>query len=112
MTQYPDYLGAAQKLLEQQGEINDLKRQVAELTQRLTDLDLSPGEHVIELRANGWTIQHPLVCRQQPGGLFTCPVNRAAEVNFTQDDLDPGKYAVTAIVDDEVAELVIGRKIE
>ena len=32
--------------------------------------------HQIELRIDGWTIQHPLSCRPN---LFECKVNRAAE---------------------------------
>jgi hypothetical protein len=33
--------------------------------------------HVIEVREDGWTIMHPLVCRPN---LFDCPVNRVAEL--------------------------------
>lgn len=39
------------------------------------------GPHVIELRADGWTIMHPLACRPH---LFDCPVNRAAERDLTE----------------------------
>jgi hypothetical protein len=35
-----------------------------------------PGEHIIDFRSGGWTIQHPLSCRPN---LFACKVNRAAE---------------------------------
>lgn len=33
-------------------------------------------KHLIEFRADGWTLQHPLSCRPN---LFACPANRAAE---------------------------------
>jgi hypothetical protein len=36
-------------------------------------------QHVIEFRADGWTIQHPLTCRADGRSLFDCEVNRAAE---------------------------------
>lgn len=36
-------------------------------------------KHVIEFRADGWTIQHPLACRADGRSLFDCEVNRAAE---------------------------------
>lgn len=36
-------------------------------------------QHVIEFRADGWTIQHPLACRSDGRSLFDCEVNRAAE---------------------------------
>jgi hypothetical protein len=35
--------------------------------------------HLIELRDDGWTIQHPLACRSGGRSLFDCEVNRAAE---------------------------------
>lgn len=38
---------------------------------------IDPDEpHVIEFRADGWTIQHPLRCRPD---LFGCEVNRVGE---------------------------------
>lgn len=37
--------------------------------------DEDSQRHVIELRDDGWTIQHPLACRPD---LFSCPHNRAA----------------------------------
>ena len=39
-------------------------------------LEAEPKEHIIDLRADGWTIKHPLACRSD---LFNCRVNRAAE---------------------------------
>lgn len=43
------------------------------------ELDDDP-RHVIELRADGWTIKHPLACRP---ALFDCPVSRAAGQDLT-----------------------------
>jgi len=41
--------------------------------------------HRIEFRADGWTIQHPLACRDD---MFGCPLNRAAEdLNGPPSDL-------------------------
>ncbi|MFI2650180.1 DUF6085 family protein [Micromonospora fulviviridis] len=53
----------------------------------------SSEQHVIEFRADGWTIQHPLSCRPN---LFDCPVNRAAERGMAGLDgppAPPGRYA-------------------
>lgn len=47
------------------------------------ELQESP-HHVIDFRAEGWTIKHPLACRPV---LFDCPVNRAAEQLDTAPDL-------------------------
>jgi hypothetical protein len=39
------------------------------------------SRHVVEFRAEGWTIMHPLSCRPN---LFACRVNRAAEQDLRQ----------------------------
>ncbi len=36
--------------------------------------------HLVELRDEGWTVQHPMSCRPN---LFACEVNRAAERGLT-----------------------------
>lgn len=55
----------------------------------LAALDDDP-EHIIDLRADGWTIKHPLACRPD---LFACPVNRAAERDLTEQPAMPaGQY--------------------
>ena len=48
---------------------------------------------IIEIRAAGWTIQHPLSCRPN---LFDCPVNRVGEADMASLDCPPappGRYA-------------------
>lgn len=49
----------------------------------------SSEPHVIEIRTDGWTIQHPLSCRPR---LFECPVNRAAEATLDGPPAPPGRY--------------------
>lgn len=49
----------------------------------------SSEQHVIEIRADGWTIQHPLSCRPR---LFECPVNRAAEATLDGPPAPAGRY--------------------
>jgi hypothetical protein len=65
--------------------------------------------HVIDLREDGWTIQHPLSCRAR-GELFSCPVNRLAG----QQLLDPldftGRFEVG--LNDDGDQLVIGDRVE
>lgn len=60
--------------------------------------------HVIELRGDGWTLQHPLTCRPN---LFACPVNRAAE-GQAHAQSGPGRYECWLDGD----ELIIGERIE
>ena len=63
----------------------EVKRLRAELeTYRRDD------RHIVDLRADGWTIQHPMACRPN---LFNCPVNQAASRDLTEPpSLDPGQY--------------------
>ncbi|MFI7072071.1 DUF6085 family protein [Micromonospora sediminicola] len=73
---------------------------------RLAPADDDP-RHIIELRADGWTLKHPLSCRL--GDLFGCRVNEAAE------ELDgppgaPGRYAVT--VDSIDGRLRVGDRVD
>lgn len=60
---------------------------------RVTDEDLAAAgldtAHIVNLRADGWTIQHPLTCRAD---LFGCPVNRAAERDLTEPPPQLGWY--------------------
>lgn len=61
-------------------------------------------EHVIQFRADGWTMRHPLACRPN---LFKCPLNKALE----KEDWGlerPGFYEVS--LGDEGP--VIGRRLE
>ena len=47
--------------------------------------------HIIEFRASGWTLKHPLSCRH--GDLWGCAVNRAAE-EMDGPPAELGRYAV------------------
>ncbi|MEU4592903.1 DUF6085 family protein [Micromonospora aurantiaca (nom. illeg.)] len=52
----------------------------------------SSETHVIEIRPDGWTIQHPLSCRPD---LFNCPVNRVGEAEMGSlncPPAPPGRY--------------------
>lgn len=58
--------------------------------------------HVVDLRTDGWTVQHPLACRPN---LFACPVNRAAERDLTERPSQaPGQY-VCALNADGLLEI-------
>jgi hypothetical protein len=46
-------------------------------------------QHVIEFRADGWTIQHPLACRPN---LFDCPFNRVAERDLEGPPAELGRF--------------------
>jgi hypothetical protein len=58
------------------------------LTRAFGDPDDGPT-HIIEFTETGWTIQHPIACRPT---LFTCPVNQAAQSNFTGPPPALGRY--------------------
>lgn len=45
--------------------------------------------HVVDLRDDGWTVQHPLTCGAD---LFGCPVNRAAERDLTGPPHEFGRF--------------------
>ncbi|MDG4796890.1 DUF6085 family protein [Micromonospora sp. WMMD1082] len=57
--------------------------------------------HLVELRAEGWTVQHPLSCRPN---LFACEVNRVAERGLTAVPDELGVFECRA----EDGVLVIG----
>ncbi|MFE6305012.1 hypothetical protein [Nocardiopsis sp. NPDC057823] len=49
-------------------------------------------QHIIDLREDGWTIQHEMACRPR---LFECAVNRAAERDLAAlaaTPRPPGRY--------------------
>jgi hypothetical protein len=45
--------------------------------------------HIIDLREDGWTIQHPLACRPN---LFACLVNKAAGEDLTGPPVEIGQF--------------------
>jgi hypothetical protein len=56
-------------------------------------IDTPTARHVIDFRADGWTVQHTLACRVR-GELFTCAVNRAAERLGGPPGEDLGRFPV------------------
>lgn len=67
----------------------EIARLTAEQAQLLVERDLADSpHHVIDFRANGWTVKHPLACRPS---LFDCPVNRAAE-QLDRAPVDLGRF--------------------
>ncbi|MFI5852287.1 DUF6085 family protein [Micromonospora chalcea] len=75
----------------------------------LASLDISP-RHIIDFRADGWTIQHPLACRPD---LFNCPVNRVAGLDLSQLDgppVPPGRYECSA--NDLGDRFLLGNRID
>ncbi|MEU4781050.1 DUF6085 family protein [Micromonospora sp. NPDC023633] len=73
---------------------------------RLAPADDDP-RHVIQFRADGWTIKHPLACRL--GDLFGCAVNQAAE-DLDGPPVPPGRYVVT--VDGIDGRLRVGESVD
>jgi hypothetical protein len=63
---------------------------------------MTSAEHVIEIRAKGFTIMHPLACRPN---LFDCPVNVASEEQLTEPPGQLGRF-VCSLTDD--GQFVIG----
>ena len=84
-----------QQLEEARSEVQRLRAVLAEDDPR----------HVVEFRATGWTISHPLSCKSRD--LFACPVNRAAERDLVEVpealgrcscDVRGGQFVVTDLV--------------
>lgn len=79
---------------------------------RVLGVDLVDAQHVIEFRADGWTIQHPLACRLN-GQLFDCPVNQVAGVDLRALDgppAPPGQYECD--INDLGDRLLIGDRVD
>ncbi len=74
------------------GEVSTI---VTAVLQALSDdgriIPANDPRHIIEFRATGWTLKHPLSCRH--GDLWGCAVNRAAE-EMDGPPAEPGRYAV------------------
>lgn len=66
-------------------------------------VDVAEG-HIIEVRAAGWTIMHPLACRPR---LFDCEVNRAAEEGLTEPPTALGRFRCDAAT----GRFVIGERV-
>lgn len=71
-------------------EVDDAEAVAADLIDSagLADL-LDEPRHIIDLRADGWTIKHPLSCRPN---LFDCPVNRAAGPHYPAPPPQLGRF--------------------
>jgi len=73
-------------------------------------LEADQPNHIIEVRADGWTIQHSMACRIR-GRLFDCEFNRAARLDT--DDLDGRKHGrYVCHVDDGVIEVDVDAEVE
>lgn len=85
-----------------------------EVTNRPPSSEEPPGEtnpeaeepHVIEIREDGWTIQHPLACRPN---LFDCPVNRAAGRELREPPGEFGRFEC-GLADD--GNFIIGSEVQ
>ncbi|WFF07226.1 DUF6085 family protein [Micromonospora sp. WMMD1076] len=70
----------------------------------------SSEKHIIEIRPDGWTIQHPLSCRPN---LFDCPVNRAGEAEMASlkcPPAPPGRYE--CFVNDLGDRFLLGDRVD
>lgn len=71
-----------------------------------TLIEKDDDRHLIEFRADGWTIKHPLLCRPD---LFACKVNRAAESALTAPPPNLGVFECTV---DEAGRFSIGNLVQ
>lgn len=62
---------------------------VEQLRATVQALGPDDGRHIIELRPDGFTIQHPLACRPI---LFNCPVNRVAQEDLAEPPDEYGRF--------------------
>lgn len=67
----------------------------------------SQPHHLIEVRPDGWTIQHSMECRIA-GQLFDCPFNRAA-LRLDGPPAAPGRYVVR--LDEPTGDLFIAEEV-
>lgn len=87
-----DWYVEAQKnrLAELRDKVRKLTAENGDLRDQLATLQgIEPG-HVIEIREDGWAIQHPLSCRPN---LFDCTANQFA---MDSENLPLGRYRVMA----------------
>lgn len=83
-------------------ENEHLRAEILALHQELETYHRDTG-HIVDLREDGWTIQHPLSCRPN---LFDCIYNFAA-ARVLQIGGIPGRYQVTV----DAGELIIGERL-
>lgn len=53
--------------------------------------------HVLDLREDGWSIEHPQECRQRHDSLLDCPVHSAMQEQLNKADgppESPGRYRI------------------
>lgn len=60
-------------------------------------------EHVLEIREDGWGLEHPRRCREGGKSLLDCPVYKAATHSLVVPSV-PGRYRVR-VADDEAKKL-------
>ncbi|AYF29288.1 hypothetical protein CSH63_17815 [Micromonospora tulbaghiae] len=108
----PLWMGAQGRLLLGPTE-HDIARAVLDALAaagRLAPVDDDP-RHIIDLRADGWTLKHPLACRR--GDLFDCPVNRAASQQLDGPPPEsPGRYVCWLGDRDLAGMLILGDRID
>lgn len=79
----------------------DTAEWVPVLADRICDAIDDQPHHVLDLTDTGWTLKHPLDCRDE---LFECPYNRAAD-RLEGPPAPLGRYYVTV---DGHGALVVG----
>lgn len=81
----------AQRLVQSERDEAILAAELKQVNDELLALkETDVKHHLIEVRPDGWTIQHPLSCRPD---LFNCRVNRAASATLTvAPNRAPGIY--------------------
>lgn len=98
MSTYIEVAGRRIEVLEYAEELeaknHQLETEIAEMKARIAEFE-GDTRHQIELRDDGYTIQHPLSCRPD---LFSCGFNMAARDTPELEQLPNGRYFCT--VDD------------
>jgi hypothetical protein len=66
------------------------------------ELDPEPVWHIVRFDEDGWTVKHPLACRE--GDLFECPTNKALVELANEPDKHPVPGTYTVRVKDDGLE--------
>lgn len=81
----------------------DLAHQVQNLKAKLRQYERD-DRHQIELREDGYTIQHPMACRPN---LFDCVFNLMVREDFTEPPTELGRF----YLDFDGADLTVGERV-
>jgi hypothetical protein len=101
MTTYIEVAGRRIDVVEYVEELQD---EVERLKARLAEFERDT-RHIIELRDDGWTIQHPLSCRPD---LFSCGYNMAARDTPELGQQPNGRFYCTV---DDYMTLVVWEEV-